>query len=172
MTVRNAAWPRGLALLAGTETNPEQDNQMRLTYQEATNRAEHLIALGMGDDVYLSGDRIDDKPWQHVESVEPGGTHRMEMATSVWFRATDPTTKLHFRWTFDIEPRGVNGKGHYEIDVDGCRRVLKALPYKGRKQFTAYLADCAARVRAKADEWKDLANRQLRDAKMLEKLSR
>lgn len=129
--------------------------------------AENYLAVGQRE-VYLSDG--DERPWEHVVSVEPGGSHRLEMATSVWFRATHPSG-LGFRWSFDIEPRGENGNGYYEVDVNACHDVLARLPSRPAAQFKAYLSECAKKVKANAQKFKDVADREFETARALERAS-
>lgn len=138
-----------------------------LTYDFAVANATHLKAIGQTD-IYLINDPY---PWSHVTECKPGGSHRLEISTTARFTAVDPTTGLRFSWSFDIEPRSANGKGQYEIDTNACRAVVKELGGEGRKQFLAYLADCATKVKSKAEEWKGYADRQFADAATLEALS-
>ena len=138
-----------------------------MTYQEAIKNVVHLRALGQTD-IYL---HEDPKPWHLADKVEPG-SHRLEIATSVIFSGEDSATGLRFRWIFDIESLGANGKGHYEINCNACREVLKSLPEEARKRFAEYLADCAVKVEAKAQEWVGIANRQLRTAATLSQLAK
>ena len=139
-----------------------------MTYKEAIKNAKHLKAIGQTK-VYLRDDH--DFPWEHVTSVEPGGSHRLDMATSVWFQAKDPATGLVFQLSFDIEPYTANGKGHYEIDAHACRNVMSKLHGEARKLFSDYLAGCAAKVEAKAKEWNEITRKQFKDAEILFSLS-
>jgi len=138
-------------------------------YNKVLQNAEHYRALGVAE-VYIH-DAEGALPWQHVSRCEPGGTHRMEIATSVWFYADDPACPgITFRWTFDIEPSEANGRGDYRIDAEACRRIIRRLSGEARAKFRAYLADCAAKVKAKGDEWMQCAMRQQRDAAILQDL--
>jgi hypothetical protein len=138
-------------------------------YKEAIKLAKHYKALGMTR-VYLNKDEAE-KPWHLVTKCEPGGSHRLDISTSVRFFAVDPDSGLHFDWSFDIEPYEANGKGSYEIDAKACRNVLAKLPAKAAKQFREYLAECAEKVAAKGDEYFKIYQRQQADADTLRKLS-
>lgn len=142
---------------------------MSLTYHKAIENHKALKAIGQTE-VYLS-DGGGERPWRDVTEVEPGGSHRLDMATNVWFTAIDKKTGLRFRWSFEIEPMTANGKGYYEIDVAGCRGVLGKLSSDGAKLFRAYLKSSAAKVRAKGLEWQRLVSKQMRDADDLEHLA-
>lgn len=137
------------------------------TYEAATQYAEALLALGEKE-IYLHEDPF---PWHLVVSCEPGGSHRLEISTNVWFRADDPKTGLSFRWAFDIEPRSANGTAGYHIDIAGCQKVLSLLSLDVKVQFQQYLADCAAKVRDKGHEWRKGAEKQIAIAAQLESLA-
>jgi hypothetical protein len=132
------------------------------TYQSAVENAAHYKAIGKTD-IYLFAGPF---PWEHVTKVEPGGSHRIDMATDARFHADDPCG-LSFRWTFDIEPRSASGKGHYEIDVGGCHAVLAKLPEAARRAFRDYLSQCADKVAARAEEYQALADKQRSAARAL-----
>lgn len=138
-----------------------------MTYQEAKQKATTLRELGQTE-VYLNGGEM---PWEYVTSVEPGGSHRLEISTSVWFKALCPETGLRFRWSFDIEPYSANGKGSYEIDSESCRNVTKKLSGDALADWRNYLRDCAEKVRSKGEEWRIVADKQLTDAALLSDLS-
>lgn len=134
-------------------------------WRAACTKADAYKAIGQTD-VYLFGDNGDDYPYADVVRCEPGGTHRLDMDTSCMFYANHPCG-LSFRWSFDVELRSANGKGHYEIDVAGCQRVLGRLQGKARDQFRRYLWTCAEKVSARASEYLDLYNRQCETADAL-----
>ena len=140
-----------------------------MTYAEACEKADAIKQLNAGE-IYLSA-RNGEFPWHIADDCEPGGSHRLEISTNAWFRGTCPDTGLRFRWSFDIEPCSANGKGSYEIDSDGCREVLSKLSGKCRKKFQLYLLECAEKVKAKADEWQAITDRQMRDATILRGLA-
>ena len=108
--------------------------------------------------------------WPHVVSVRPGGSHRLDVPTSVRFTADHPSG-LRFEWIFDIEPSSANGTDSYQIDVPGCRGVIAKLPAHARRLFRDYLAECAVKVAARGDEFQDAADRQHRDASSLRNLA-
>lgn len=139
-----------------------------MTYKEALEKVAHLKAIGETS-IWLPDKS--EKPWEYVTKCEPGGSHRLDIDTSVWFEAVEPKTQLHFRWSFDIEPYSANGKGSYEIDADSCRDVLQRLKGNSRKIFKDYLSACAFKVREKAHEWDAITQRQFNDAKILLELS-
>jgi len=136
-----------------------------LTYEKAIKNVAALKKLGQTD-IFLHGK---DVPWHIADKCQPEGTHRMDMATSVWFSGTEKG--LRFRWSFDIEPLSASGKGSYEIDVDACRKVIRSLKGKALGDFQQYLADCAAKVKARGKEFQAAAERQFSDAMTLESLS-
>jgi hypothetical protein len=118
------------------------------SYAEVELKAEAIKELGL-EEVYLS---VGDKPWHLATSCEPGGSHRLDISTSVWFRAVSPSG-IPLRWSFDIELQGSNGKGGYYIDTDGCRKVLSLLSEPCLSQFRQYLSDCADAVAKQVTDW-------------------
>jgi len=139
-----------------------------LTYKEAIRKAKSLRAVGMTEIYLRDGSEY---PWHLATSCEDGGSHRLDISTSVRFRAKDAKSGLTFRWNFEIEPHSANGKGSYEIDAAGCRSVLEKLNEPARKLFREYLGRCAEKVHEKAHEWQAIASRQFRDAETLRQLS-
>ena len=139
------------------------------TWQEIVKLAKTYLKLGQ-DEHYLDRDN-GDFPWEFVVSCEPGGGHRMEIDTSVHFKAKHPSG-LTFSWFFEIEPYGSNGHGYYTIDLEGCQKVLKRLKGEGKKIFVEYLRDCAHKVAAKGDEWKKITEAQYKTADDLMKVSK
>ncbi|MDE2105668.1 MAG: hypothetical protein KGL39_51045 [Patescibacteria group bacterium] len=147
----------------------EHERNQRLkppTWRERLKHAAAYIETG-NTDLYLGHGDEEDLPWEHCNNLGPIGSHRLEINTDVWFEAD--VEGLHFRWTFDIEPHSANGSGSYEIDVAGCQRVLALLPPATRQKFRAYLAECAAAVAKKAEEWQRIADSQRRAAEFLVK---
>lgn len=128
----------------------------------ALDQTEHYLYMDRARDI---GDKIDiaDYPWEFVTSCESGGSHRLEMSTSVRFEAKHPTG-LIFHWVYDIEPHNSNGAGHYIIDIKGCQAIMKYLKPKMRKEFSDYLKECAVKVSAKAEEWHKIYENQLKTA--------
>lgn len=139
---------------------------VKIGYKEAIRKSESIKNLGI-EEIYLTSDF----PWTLATDCSPGGSHRLEISTSVWFYATEPNTGLKFRWSFDIEPHSANGSGKYCIDVDGVEKIISVLPDKAKKQFLEYLKDCASKVQKNADEYKKIASEQQTLATNLNKLS-
>lgn len=129
--------------------------------------AKHYLAVGTNE-LYLDEGPF---PWELASSCEPGGSHRLDIATSVWFRAKHKCG-LTFRWNFDIEPRSADGSGSYHIDIAGCHSVLSKLNGECATQFKKYLADCSEKVRARANECSDIAAKQHGAASELERAAR
>lgn len=140
------------------------------TFSEIQSKAEHYKALGQTE-IYLDG-KCPDFPWHLVTRCEPGGSHRLEIHTDVWFYAHDPESGLDFRWSFDIEPRSANGVGTYQIDSAGCREVFAKLPPAALVSFRKYLSDCSVAVAKRAREYHDAASKQFADARTLEELGK
>jgi hypothetical protein len=132
-------------------------------YDEVKLKAGHLKAIGETE-IYLSKEPY---PWHLATKMEKGGSHRLEIATSVWFYATEPDSGLALRWSFDIEDRDANGKGYYEVNQKECCRVIQLLPSQVKKQFKQYLSDCADVIEQNATQYLDIANREFGVAKIL-----
>ena len=136
------------------------------TYKDIKLKGEHFKALGVTE-VYLSEGPY---PWELVSKITPGGTHRLDISTSVWFYGTDPKSGLELRWSFDIEDRQANGKGYYEINQKECCRILGILPPIPKGQFREYLIDCAKSIEKNAKEYLDISKREFNTAKVLRSL--
>jgi len=119
------------------------------TWTQAVAQAEHRIAIG-ATDVYLGSDAatFDSLDWSKCVSMETGGSHRLDIATSVIFRFEDKG--ISGRWHFDIEPHSANGSNVYEIDVAGIQRILVVLPPSVRRAFMDYLTSCETAVLKRA----------------------
>jgi hypothetical protein len=139
---------------------------LTIHYQELKTKGLALKQLYGFDAVYIEG-----VPFSLATSCEPGGSHRLDMATSVWFYGTDPDSGVRMRWSFDIESPSANGSSSYAIDADACRNVMRELRGEARDQFRAYLADCAAKVRARGEEYRKAADKQAMDAAILSDLA-
>jgi hypothetical protein len=132
-------------------------------WKEAVKKARHYLAVGQHE-IYLSDS--DEKPWALAIRCEPGGTHRLDINTDVWFYAQH-SSGLQFRWSFDIEPRSANGTGSYDIDVNAIQNVLYKLPPKVQLQFKNYLMTCIEAVENKAVEWQAITDKQYATARRL-----
>jgi hypothetical protein len=138
-----------------------------VNWKEIVEKARLYKELGQTDH-YIYGDV--DAPWEFVVSCTPGGSHRLDIATSVSFIAEHPCG-LKFRWSFDLEERGANGKSHYEINTEGVIRVLASLPKKAAANFRSYLADCAVAVQKSADKYRSVAEAEANSAATLKRLA-
>ena len=137
-------------------------------WRECERKAEHYKAIGQTE-IYLGSDSAD-IPWHLATEFEIGGSHRLEIYTSVWFRGTGKSG-LSYRWSFDLEPHRANGHGYYMLDTDGIRAALRMLPAPVAKQFAQYLRECAKAVDKKADEWESITKRQRTTASALNALA-
>lgn len=135
-------------------------------FRDCLKKADAYKAIGQTR-IYLYDGSV--FPWEHVTKVEPGGSHRIDISTSV--RLTAHIGGLEFSWSFDIEDRDANGKGHYEINVGKCREILGKIPDAARAQLREYFAECAGKVQEKGQEWQKIADRQKRDADLLHSLA-
>lgn len=136
------------------------------TWTQALETVEHRLALGMTD-VYLGSDAAtyDSLDWSKCVGMDTGGSHRLDISTSVQFQFEDKGLKG--RWYFEIEPRSANGSSHYHIDVAGIQRILAVLPAYPLSQFKKYLNDCATAVEKRADEYQEIATKEYGMAGML-----
>lgn len=128
-------------------------------WKQMVKLAEHYKAIGQTR-CWLSRADADSKlPWDYVVSVEPGSSHRLDIATSVSITAVHPCG-LEFSWSMDIEESDANGRGHYKVDVGKLERVLEWLREKPREQFRAYLAECSIALIASAEKYEAIAGRE------------
>jgi hypothetical protein len=140
-----------------------------LTYKQAIAKADSLRDIGQTR-IYLSHKETD-FPWQYVTDVKEGGSHRLEMSTSVRFTAKCPDSGLEFNWSFDIEPPTADGKGYYQIDTAACQQVTQQLKGPALMKWRNYLSSSSAKVRAKGMEWRGHADTQLTTAAILADLA-
>ena len=137
--------------------------------EETRKNAVHYKAIGYTD-FHVSRD--EEIPWEIATSCEPGGSHRLDISTSVHFKGVDPETGFKFSWHWDLEPWSANGKGHYELDVAGARQVMRKLPAACKRSFESYLQSCIKAVRKKGEEWDAITKSQFDYAKSLESILR
>lgn len=107
-----------------------------LTYKEAIEKREHLIALG-DTKVYLRDDT--DFPWAKATKVEAGSSYRLSGPSSARVIAEDQGLELSV--SIDFEHSGANGKGVSLFDRDRLRDLASKLPPKGRRQFRDLLTN-------------------------------
>jgi hypothetical protein len=133
------------------------------SYEEVQKKADAIRAIGL-DEVYLS---YGEMPWHLATRMTGGGSHRLDINTSVWFYGIDPKSGIPLRWSFDIEPSSANGSGVYHIDINGCQRVTKLLHGTAKAQFQRYLRTCAQSVAKQATELQLHVDRELQVVKDL-----
>jgi osmotically-inducible protein OsmY len=138
------------------------------TWKQALEQADHRIAIGLTQ-VYL-GDKFDGLDWSKCVSMETGGSHRLNIATSVVFTFRDKG--IEGRWHFDIESREANGSGHYQIDVEGIQRLLAVLPPYPRRQFKDYLDSCVTAIEKNAAQYQEIATKEYGTAGVLRSVAR
>ena len=132
------------------------------TVEEAVANAEHYLALGQTE-IWLGHRSEVDRPWHLVTSMREGGSHRLDICTSVNFIA-EHESGLQFRWSIDVEEEGSNGISAYKLNFPLVAQIVAALPEAPREQFRAYLSDCADKVEARGREFMDAATKQFGDA--------
>jgi hypothetical protein len=109
---------------------------LNLTYAEAIEKADHLIALGETT-IYLYRDKAEGFPYDKVVSVETGSSYRLGGPSSCALIAADGG--LTFRLNVDFEESDANGRGVSLFDRDRLRGVMLKLPPKARASFAAML---------------------------------
>lgn len=136
----------------------------QLGLEEAIEKAEHLKALGKTD-VHLFDEPF---PWGLVDDRSPlrGSSHRFDIPVDVGFFANHPCG-LRFQWFLDLEKRGANGSGHYQIDTDGIRDAMSRMNQGARDSFRRYLAGLSEKVRKKGLETQRIADSQFEMAGFL-----
>jgi len=139
-----------------------------ITYKKAIENAEALKKLGQGVVFLPQGD---DYPWHLATHCEPCGVYRNGIPVSAWITAEDQDSGLTFRWAFDIEHPSANGKSVFEIDMEGCRQALQAMPIAHRNSMRQWFESTAAAVRARGEEFQKAADDQKRAAANLSELA-
>ena len=107
-----------------------------LTYEQALENAEHLVALGETT-IYLYRDRAGDFPYDKVTRVESGSTHRLSGPSSCYLFAED--AGLTFKLSVDFERPDANGRGVSLFDRDRLRALMLKLPDAARRSFAELL---------------------------------
>ena len=130
--------------------------------KDVERNAEHIKALGLVE-IYLSQG---DMPWELATTYRPGGSHRPDIDTSVWFEGKSPSG-IPLRWSFDIESRDANGKGYYKVNVAGCQEVVLRLNEPCLSAFKRYLTRCADVIDKNAREYEGIAENERATARIL-----
>jgi hypothetical protein len=107
-----------------------------LTYDQAMEKAEHLIALGETT-IYLRDDT--GFPYEKVIRVEEGSSFRLSGPSSCRLVAVDGS--LVFSLSVDFEDRDANGRSVSLFDRDRLRSVMLRLPQCARDSFAALLEE-------------------------------
>lgn len=126
------------------------------SYNEVINKSDAILALGLNE-IYLNKGEM---PWEVATSCEPGGSHRLDIYTSVWFRGIESNSGISLRWSFDIENNNSPQDHHYHVDIEGCRKVLNSLKGNVRNQFQKYLADCSTSISKLAADYRKYAQEE------------
>lgn len=140
------------------------------TWQDRVEKAKHYRATD-NTRLFLSDDDLDDRPWEYVTSLKTGGSHRLDLDTSVQFEAIHPSG-LTFTWFLDLEVRDANGRSHYIVATDRIAKVLGLLRGVPRTDFADYLRQCAGKLRENAAKFTEIAAKEYGDASLLETLTR
>jgi hypothetical protein len=139
----------------------------RPTFEFALQHAEAFKEIGETK-VYL--DRDSELPWEIAEHCEPGGSHRMDIATSVRFIGKHPSG-LTFHWMFDIETADANGSSEYKINTAAIVAAIQKMREPVATEFRTYLKECAEKVEKRGAEYLASAQRQYGTAAALEALA-
>ncbi len=126
-----------------------------MTYAEAIEKQEHLIALGQTT-IYL---RQDPFPWEKATLVETSGLCRFDGPVGCYVIAE--VGPLTFKWVVDFEGRDANGQGVSLFERDRLREVMRKLPKMARRSFadmlrTSVLPD----LKKRTAELRDALNKQ------------
>lgn len=142
-----------------------------MNWREMIDKADAFKATGKTD-IYIDPENranLANLPWEWVTTVEPWGSHRLDIDTGVRIEAEHPSG-LTFRWSIDIEDRAASGKSYYNIQTARIKQVLALLPFAAKQQFQTYLTDCAEKMeQGSMEQWRYL-QQQFRDAALLRKL--
>lgn len=105
-----------------------------LTYSQAIEKAEHLIALD-AKDVYLRD--AEGFPFDKVVSVETGSMYRGAVMACCYLIAEEAGLRL--KLSVDFEKRGAEGRGEAMFDSDRLRELAMKLPSDARTKFANLL---------------------------------
>jgi hypothetical protein len=131
--------------------------------------SDHYLALGMTT-IYLGSKWDATLDWSKCVDVEGGGTHRLEMSTSVRFLFRDKG--LEASWYLELEDRTSNGHGHYQIDLPAIQKVLPLLPPGIRAKLNVMLLEGADKIEKSAVEYQAIAAREYGTVAALRSLAR
>jgi hypothetical protein len=127
-----------------------------LTYADAIDKSDHLIALGQTT-VYL---RDGVYPWAVASDIEVGGSYRFNGPAGVYVVAK--LQGLTFKWSVDFEKREANGTGYSLFDRERLRDVMMKLPEPARLKFAKLLRDAVMPdLEKRTAELRDAMNKQI-----------
>lgn len=116
----------------------------RMSYENATQKAEHFRGLGVTD-VYISTGPL---PWHLATHMEKSGRslngHHSEMR--FWFK--DEDSGLTFQWYFDIVStlRSKHDLLFYQVDVKQCRTIVESLNPRLAIDFKGWIDEWVAKL--------------------------
>ena len=142
------------------------------TYTQAVANAKHYLAVGQTD-IWLGSateKNFASFPWNEVTKIDGGGSHRLDMATSLWFLAKHASGIIP-RWSVDLEDRSASGKGYYEINTALIEKIFPELPLQAQKEFSAILRKDAALLLKNAREYEEIAEKEKASAAIFKKLA-
>lgn len=128
-----------------------------LTYKEALEKAEHLIALDRTI-IYLHTE--EDFPWDKVTKVMAGCGHRLNGPTGVYFIIEE--AGLSFRLVVDFEECDANGSPVSQFDRPRLRGIFKKLSPTMRLNFAKFLKEeVLPGLEKTTEKWHGYLNKQL-----------
>lgn len=127
-----------------------------MTYEQALDKSEHLIALGQTT-IYLRDGNV---PWVIASDVEAGSSYRFNGPSGVYIVAK--VQGLTFKWNVDFEKREANGHGYSLFDRERLRDVAMKLPHPARLKFAQFLRDAVMPdLEKRTAELRDAMNKQI-----------
>lgn len=121
------------------------------TWQEIVALAEHYRAVGIVEH-NLFNQPLLAYPWEHLTGLSTSGTHRLDIDTSIWFTAIEPSSGMTFKWSIHTEKREANGRSVYMIDEHLVVAVSGLIKDEVLNDvWHCYLRDVAEAVRSRAN---------------------
>jgi hypothetical protein len=120
----------------------------RMSYKDAIDKAEHLIALGQ-QEVWISADGA---PWDRASTVVASGCYRLDGPMGARIQAKE--SGLTLQWDVDFEGKDASGEPVAMFDAPRLREVMIKLPPPAREQFAALLEkEVMPGLQKRAKEW-------------------
>lgn len=136
--------------------------------------ADHYLAIGITR-VHLSEyEGYSEFPWELAEEVEEGGSHRLDICTTLRFstRVWSNGHAITLSWFLDLETRDANYSSEYKIDRAKIAGIFPLLRRELQDQLREILTKDAELIRKRADEFSAASARQYADAALFEQLAK